>query len=107
MLKITKVPEKVKFVFGEFRDEFTEPSFESFTQLTSAVINSEKRRTVRRLHKSISGGKSRTAYEYFFHDAKWDEDSVAQCKADYFFEESGDGVGDRIFLKTSTTPSWR
>lgn len=103
MLKVANIPEKVKPVFGEFRDEFTEPSYESFTQLTSAVINSEKRRTVKRMHESISNGKSRTAYEYFFNEAKWDEDSVAQRKADYFFEQFGVEEGDRIYLSIDDT----
>ena len=39
---------------------------------------------MRRLHKKISNGKSRTAYEYFFLEAGWNEDEVAQRKADLF-----------------------
>ena len=44
---------------------------------------------MRRLHKKISNGKSRTAYEYFFLEARWNEDEVAQRKADLFFREIG------------------
>lgn len=60
MLKITKVPEKVKSVFDEFRDEFTEPSFESFTQLTSAVINKHQKRHI--LLPSVLGWKMDTGH---------------------------------------------
>lgn len=103
MLKVVGVPAKLKPVFAEFRDEFTKPSYQSFTHLTGAVIATEKSRTVRRLHKSISGGKSRTAYEYFFKDAKWDEDAVAQRKAELFFKETGLSLGDRLLLVIDDT----
>lgn len=103
MLKVVGVPAKLKPVFGQFKDEFTKPSYQSFTQLTGAVITGEKSRTVTRLHKSISGGKSRTAYEYFFNEAKWDEDAVAQRKADLFFRESGLASGVNLLLVIDDT----
>ncbi|GCC10089.1 archaeal putative transposase [archaeon] len=98
MLKVVGVPAKLTPVFEEFRDEFTKPSYQSFTQLTGALIMTERSRTVRRLHKSIFGGKSRTAYEYFFNDAKWDEDALSQRKAELFFKEAGLSRGDRLLL---------
>lgn len=97
------MPAKLKPVFGQFKDEFTRPSYQSFTQLTGAVITMEKSRTVRRLHKTISGGKSRTAYEYFFNEAKWDEDAVAQRKAYLFFKEAGLSAGDKLLLVIDDT----
>lgn len=103
MLKVVGVPAKLNSVFGEFRDEFTKPSYQSFTQLTGAIIVTERSRTVRRLHQSISGGKSRMAYEYFFKDAKWDEDAVAQCKADLFFKEAGLSSEDKLLLVIDDT----
>jgi hypothetical protein len=103
MLKVVGVPAKLKPVFEEFRDDFTKPSYQSFTQLTGAVITREKSRTVTGLHKSISNGKSRTAYEYFFNEAKWDEDAVAQRKADLFFKESGLTAGGRLLLVIDDT----
>lgn len=72
------VPAKLKPVFEQFKDNFTRPSYESFTQLAGAMIIGERARTVSKLYESILNGKSRTAYEYFFHDAKWEEDKVAQ-----------------------------
>lgn len=103
MLKVTGVPAKLKPVFAEFRDEFTKPSYESFTQLAGAVITQEKSRTVRRLHKGVSGGKSRTAYEYFFKEAKWDEDAVSHRKAELFYRESGLTAGDKLLLVIDDT----
>lgn len=103
MLKVVGVPAKLKPVFKEFRDEFTKPSYQSFAQLTGAVITKEKSRTVSRLHRSISNGKSRTAYEYFFNEAKWNEDAVAQRKADLFFKEAGLSSGDRLLLVIDDT----
>ena len=87
MLKVVGVPARFKPVFEQFKDKFTKPSYRSFTQLVGAIITMEKSRTVRGLHKKISNGKSRTAYEYFFLEAKWNEDEVAQRKADLFFRE--------------------
>ena len=103
MFKVVGVPVKLKPVFGEFRDEFTKPSYKSFTQLTGAIITTERSRMVRRSHKSISSGKSRTAYEYFFNEAKWDEDAVAQCKADLFFKEAGLSSEDKLLLVIDDT----
>ena len=103
MFKVVGVPTKLNSVFEEFRDEFTKSSYQSFTQLTGAIIVTERSRTVRRLHKSISGGKSRMAYEYFFKDAKWDEDAVAQCKADLFFKEAGLSSEDKLLLVIDDT----
>ncbi len=103
MLKVVGVPAKLNPVFEEFKDEFTKPSYHSFTQLTSAVITGEKSRTVASLQKSISGGKSRTAYEYFFNEAKWDESAVAQRKADLFFKEAGLSRGDKLLLVIDDT----
>jgi hypothetical protein len=103
MLKVVGVPAKLNPVFEEFKDEFTKPSYQSFTQLTGAIITKEKSRTVTRLQKSISGGKSRTAYEYFFIEAKWDEDAVAQRKADLFFKEAELSAGDKLLLVIDDT----
>jgi hypothetical protein len=103
MLKVVGVPAKLNPVFKEFRGEFTKPSYKSFTQLTGAIITKEKSRTVTRLHKSISGGKSRSAYEYFFIEAKWDEDAVAQRKADLFFKEAELSAGDKLLLVIDDT----
>lgn len=100
MLKIIGPPVRFKTVFDQFKDDFTKPSHESMTQLAGAVIAMDKDRTIRRLHKTLSKleRKSRTAYEYFFHEARWDEDEVAQRKADLFFEASKLEEGDRLFL---------
>lgn len=70
MFEVNKIPEKVKPVFDNFRYEFTDLGYESFTQFASAVINAEKRSTVERLYESILGRKSCTAYGYFFNHVK-------------------------------------
>jgi len=103
MLKVVGVPARFKHVFEQFKDKFTKPSYRSFTQLLGAIITMEKSRTVRRLHKKISNGKSRTAYEYFFLEARWNEDEVAQRKADLFFREIGLFPGDRLLLVIDDT----
>ncbi|KXB09502.1 hypothetical protein AKJ46_00215 [candidate division MSBL1 archaeon SCGC-AAA833K04] len=106
MLKIAHAPKKLKTALNEFRDEFTRPSHESFSQIMGSMINSEGKRTISGLQKRVSGGKSRTAFEYFFNEGKWNEDSVAQKKADYFFREArvGPGIG---FAWLSTTSTWK
>ncbi|MFQ5976026.1 MAG: IS701 family transposase [Candidatus Hydrothermarchaeales archaeon] len=100
MFKIIGPPVRFKTVFDQFKDDFTKPSHKSMTQLAGAVIGMDKNRTVRRLHRMLSKKerKSRTAYEYFFNEARWDEDEVAQRKADLFFEASKVEKGDRLFL---------
>jgi len=45
----------------------------------------------------------RTAYEYFFLEARWNEDEVAQRKADLFFREIGLFPGDRLLLVIDDT----
>lgn len=90
---------EIKTPLGSFEDLFTLRSLESLEHLVSGLIVSD-RKTVRGLHSRMVGEdkKSRAAYEWFFTTAKWDENELAQRKADLFYELTGIKPGDRHLL---------
>jgi len=57
------------------------------------------------LHSRLVGEdkKSRAAYEWFFTTAKWDEDELAQRKAELFYQLMGIKPGDRLLLIVDDT----
>ncbi len=62
----------------------------------------DKSKTVFNLHDTMANGnkekKARSSYNWFITDGDWDEDEIAQRKADLFFEELGLKEGNRILL---------
>lgn len=102
MMKIMDIPLKLQGHLGRFKSMFTKPSYRSFSQMGTAIAVCQKPRTVNNLHDTLAKGKgkkkSRRAYNWFFKDAKWDEDKVAQVKADGFFRTIKLKKRDRILL---------
>lgn len=99
-MKIVSTPRRLQEYLNVFEPLFTKPSYESFCHMTTAIAICEKSRTVKNLHNTLANGgrKSRRAYEWFFKDAKWDEDRVAQHKAEAFFRAIKLKKGDMILL---------
>ena len=106
-MKIVDIPLKLQGHLGVFRPLFTRPSYQSFCQMGTAIAVCQKSRTVRNLHDTIAENnkkkKSRRAYNWFFNDAKWDEDKVAQVKADAFFKTIKPKKEKRILLLIDDT----
>lgn len=102
MLKITNTPQRIQDFFEEFKHIFTVPTYQSFAHLTQAIINNQKKNTITKLHKGISNSKSRTAYSYFFNNAKFNQKNIAQVKANLFFEKH-DTHKNKIILSIDDT----
>lgn len=102
MFKLVKIPYKFGPFLGGFSDLFTKPGFSSFSHLTSALAVCTKSKTVYNLHETMSDAnkekKSRSAYNWFIAEGDWDENEIAQRKADMFFEAVHLQKGDRILL---------
>lgn len=90
---------EIKTPLGSFEDLFTLRSLESLEHVVAGLIVSD-RKTVRGLHSRMVGEdkKSRAAYEWFFTTAKWDENELAQRKADLFYELMGIKPKDKLLL---------
>lgn len=88
-----------------FRDLFTRPTYDSLKQLTPAVIACQKARKVTNLHESVPKDerKSRTAYEYFFNGAEWDDLEVALRKAEVFYSAAKLRRAGKLFLTIDDT----
>lgn len=102
MNKLGKVPAKLNPYLASFSDLFTKPSFVSFSHMTTAVAICTKSKTIFNLHETMANDykekKARSSYNWFITDGDWDEDDIAQRKADLFFEELTIKEGDRILL---------
>jgi hypothetical protein len=102
MNKLVKVPSKLNPYLANFSDLFTKPSFVSFCYLTTAIAVCDKSKTVFNLHDAMADDnkekKARSSYNWFITDGDWDEDEIAQRKADLFFEELCLKEGNRILL---------
>jgi hypothetical protein len=101
MFKLVKVPSKLSPFLAGFSDLFTRPSFSSFCHITSAIAICNKSKTVYNLHETMADNnekKGRSSYNWFITNGDWDEDEIAQRKADLFFEEMHLKAGDRILL---------
>jgi hypothetical protein len=102
MIKIIKVPLQLEQFLGEFKDLFTKPSHKSFRDLCAALSVCDKSKTVAHLCDTMAdcreGKKARSSYNWFFSDANWDENEVAQRKADLFIDRLHLKDDDKILL---------
>mgnify|MGYP001591539296 CR=1 FL=1 len=102
MNKLVKVPLKLNPYLASFSDLFTRPSFTSFCHMTTTIAVCNKSKTIFNLHETMADNnqekKARSSYNWFFTDGDWDEDEIAQRKADLFFEELRLKEGNRILL---------
>lgn len=100
-----QLPPTFRQEIHHFKDLFTKPSYHSLEHLTEGIITCHKPRNVMNLHESLHKDerKSRTAYEYFFNDAKWDDVEVAQRKAEAFYDAVGLKPGDTLILAIDDT----
>ena len=102
MNKLVKVPSKLNPYLASFSDLFTRPSFTSFCHLTTTIAVCDKSKTIFNLHETMADDnrekKGRSSYNWFITDGDWDEDEIAQRKADLFFEELHLKEGSRILL---------
>ncbi len=106
---ITKIPDPLEGLFDNFKGFFTKPSFESFKTIVSAIIVCIDPKTICNLHKTLADNgvnkKGRSTYNWFFNKAKWDEEEIAQHKANLFFETCNLKEGNHIFLSIDSTTS--
>ena len=102
MNKLVKVPSKLNPYLASFSDLFTRPSYVSFCHLTTTIAVCNKSKTIFNLHETMADDnkekKGRSSYNWFITDGDWDENEIAQRKADLFFEELGLKEGNRILL---------
>jgi SRSO17 transposase len=102
MIKLVKVPLQLELFLKEFQDLFTRPSYNSFCDMCSALSVCDKSKTVSHLSDTMAkdreGTKSRSSYNWFFSDAIWDENEVAQRSVDLFIEANGVSASDKILL---------
>lgn len=102
MFKLVKIPDKLTYYVEGFRDLFTKPSHKSFSQMIAAISVCTKSKTVYNLYETMADDcndkKARSTYDWFFNHAKWDEDEVAQRKAEMFFEALDLKERERILL---------
>lgn len=105
MGKFVRIPDKVKKYLDEFGDLFAKPSSVSFSQLMSAIAVCDKQKNVYNLYDTMAleDKKNRSSYNWFFNNAKWDEDEVADRKAEMFFKAVGLKKGDRILFIVDDT----
>lgn len=102
MIKLVKSPLQLEPFLKEFKDLFTKPSYNSFCDMSSALSVCDKSKTISHLSDTMAkdrkGTKSRSSYNWFFSDAIWDENEIAQRSADLFIEALGLNTDDRILL---------
>ena len=102
MIKILKAPLQLEPFLAEFGDLFTKPSYRSFRDLCAALSVCDKSKTVANLCDTMAdcrkGKKARSSYNWFFSDANWDENEVAQRKVDLFIEHLSLKNDDKILL---------
>jgi SRSO17 transposase len=102
MVRLVKVPFQLELFLKEFQDLFTRPSYNSFCDMCSALSVCDKSKTISHLSDTMAkdreGTKSRSSYNWFFSDAIWDENEVAQRSVDLFIEANEVSASDRILL---------
>ncbi len=90
MTKIVKAPLQLEPSLDRFRDIFTKQSYRSFRDLCGALSVCDKSKTVYNLCDTMAecskGKKARSSYNWFFSDANWDENEIAQRKVDLFID---------------------
>ena len=102
MYKLVKIPTSLDPYLNRFADIFTKPGHGSFCHLMATLAVCSKSKTIANLHDTMANDcsykKSRSTYNWFITKGKWDEDEVAQRKADQFFEALQLKSGDRVLL---------
>jgi SRSO17 transposase len=102
MIKILKAPLQLEPFLSEFKDLFTKPSYRSFQDLCGALSVCDKSKTVANLCDTMAdcreGKKARSSYNWFFSDANWDENEVAQRKVNLFIDRLSLKDNDKILL---------
>jgi hypothetical protein len=102
MIKILKAPLQLEPFLDEFKDIFTKPSYRSFRDLCAALSVCDKSKTIANLCDTMAdcreGKKARSSYNWFFSDANWDENEVAQRKVDLFINHLSLKDNDEILL---------
>ncbi|VUT28141.1 MAG: hypothetical protein SYNGOMJ08_00703 [Candidatus Syntrophoarchaeum sp. GoM_oil] len=102
MFKLVKIPDELESFVEGFKDLFTKPSHKSFTHMIAAISVCNKSKTVYNLYETMlddcNDKKARSTYDWFFNQAKWNEDEVAQRKAYMFFKAFDLKEGGRILL---------
>jgi len=102
MIKILKAPLQLEPFLDEFKDIFTKPSYRSFRDLRAALSVCDKSKTIANLCDTMAdcreGKKARSSYNWFFSDANWDENEVAQRKVDLFINHLSLKDNDKILL---------
>jgi len=102
MIEIVKVPLQLEPFLDKFRDLFTKPSYGSFRDLCGALSVCDKSKTVANLCDTMAGcrkgKKARSSYNWFFRDANWDENEVAQRKVDLFIDSLCLKENDKMLL---------
>jgi hypothetical protein len=102
MIKIVKAPLQLEPFLNEFKDLFTKPSYNSFRDLCGALSVCDKSKTVANLCDTMAecrkGKKTRSSYNWFFSDANWDENEVAQRKVNLFIDNLCLKDNDKILL---------
>ncbi|MDD2835145.1 MAG: IS701 family transposase [Methanothrix sp.] len=102
MIKILKAPLQLEPFLDEFGDLFTKPSYRSFRDLCAALSVCDKSKTVANLYDTMADcrkeKKARSSYNWFFSDANWDENEVAQRKVNLFIEHLSLKNDDKILL---------
>ena len=70
--------------------------------MISAITACTNSKNLQNLHETIADTckdkKTYQAYSYFFNKARWNENKVAQKKADIFFKAVGAERGKRILV---------
>jgi len=105
MHRFIKIPDKLKKYINEFTGMFTKPSFTSFSQLMFAIPVCDKAKNVYNLYDTmaVEDKKARSSYNWFFNDARWDEDLLAERKADMFFKALDVKKNDQILFIVDDT----
>jgi len=102
MIKVTSLPLSIEEKLIPYKESFTYRSFTSFCDMASALIVCDKSKNIQNLSESMAQDrddtKARSSYNWFFTNANWDEDEVAQKSVDLFLSTSNIKFGHRFLL---------
>jgi len=102
MIKVASVPPSLEEKLIPYKEYFTDRSFTSFCDMASALVVCDKSKNIQNLAESMAKDrdetKARSSYNWFFTNANWDEDEVAQKTVDQFLSASNIKRGHRILL---------
>jgi len=105
--KVTRIPVKLENMLRAFSDMFTTPSYNNFVYMVAAITTCMLPKNIQNLHETIANTcknkKDYQTYRYFFEKARWNENEVAQKKADIFFKAIGAKKGKRILIIVDDT----